>query len=301
MRWFVIISICIMAIAAMADEPDKPTAQQLYISAMQTEAQGDTIAAFSIYKQAAEAGYLPAQNYLGFCYYHGYGVERDPHMALQWIEKAAKGGDPKACNNLGFLLAEGDKVVRDYRKAAYWLGKATEQGLPVAQSQLADLYRNGHGVEADTLKARQLYQQAITGGLKDAERKLLAMDYDSYRLLSAEQATQLGREYYRIKAFYIAATLFEIAAEANDAVALLFLGECYSLGRGVPYDYQKSLDYYYRSALAGAPTAQFIVGETLEITPDAFPNDPHGAQYWLQKAAQQGVIDSTSASQFMWK
>ena len=169
----------------------------------------DMSEAIRLYTLSAEAGYAPAQNYLGFCYYRGDGVDRDAEKALFWIQKAADQGDAKGFNNLGWLLLEGDGVVHDAQKAAYWFGRAAEVGLPTAQCQLADLYKSGVGVVKDSLMADSLYHQAMYAGLEDAERKLLAMNHLQYTKLNVDEALLLGKKYYYDTHFLLAATLFE--------------------------------------------------------------------------------------------
>ncbi len=99
----------------------------------------DSARSTALYRLAAERGYGPAQNYLGFRYFNGEAVRQDVDSALFWMAKAAAGGDAKAANNLGYLLAHSDKVTRDYPQAIYWLSKAADAGLPAGRSQLADL------------------------------------------------------------------------------------------------------------------------------------------------------------------
>ena len=268
--------------------------------------------AIRLYTLSAEAGYAPAQNYLGFCYYRGDGVVRDADKALYWIQKAADQGDVKGFNNLGWLLLEGDGVVHDAKKAAYWFSRASEEGLPTAQCQLADLYKSGIGVPQDSLMADSLYHKSMYAGLADAERKLLAMNHLKYTKLNADDALSLGRKYYYGTHFLLATTLFEIAEAKGSVRAKTFLGECYAHGRGVGYDFDKALEFYYDAALAGDAPAQFIIAETIEMFPDvvqafgSLPNDcdllenPLAfSRYWYDKAASEGVSDAVSATQAM--
>ena len=292
--------VAIVAALISYAKEEHETAEVLYRKAYAIEigndsTPGDIQKAIPLYIRSAEAGYAPAQSYLGFCYYNGNGIERQPHLGINWIEKAAMQGDIKACNNLGWLLANGEEVVRDYPKAAYWFGKAADAGMPMAQSQLADLYREGKGVEADSLVARNLYIKAIAGGLADAERKLLAMDYNRYLTLSADSAVSEGIDFYKRRAYSISATLFEIAVGKGSAAAKFWLAESYTHGRGVKYDFEKALYWYYQAACDGIPSAQYIVAETLEMFPDAIPQDTYGPQYWLDKAHQAGVFSAEDA------
>lgn len=298
---FLVVALALISFAEERNEP----AEILYRKAYAIEIGNDSIPgdikkAIPLYIRSAEAGYAPAQSYLGYCYYNGNGIERQPHLGVDWIEKAAMQGDIKACNNLGWLLANGEEFVRDYSKAAYWFGKAADAGLPMAQSQLADLYKEGRGVETDTLVARNLYIKAIAGGLADAERKLLAMDYNRYLTLSADSATIKGVDFYKRRAYSISATLFEMAVEKGSALAKFWLAESYTHGRGVEYDFDKALDWYYQAACEGIASAQYIVAETLEMFPDAIPQDSHGPKYWLEKANQSGIFSAEDAYSVMF-
>lgn len=265
----------------------------------------DSLKALEFLRLSADADYPPALNLLGFRYYNGEGVEKDPRKAIDLIQRAADLGDPKAFNNLGWLLAEGSGVERDYKKAAYWLGRAADANLPVAMSQLADLYRQGLGVQTDSLRAVELYSGAIALGLADAEKKLLAMKYDDYRRLDPADAVELGRYYYSHRAPSVAVTLFEIAAEKGEPAALALLGDAYGRAIGVAYDYDKSLRYYFRAARLGNPSAQFVLGELLQILPDALDSLGDGLEpteeerdpfYWLELAELQGVGDAHTAT-----
>ncbi len=266
--------------------------------------------AIRLYTLSAEAGYAPAQNYLGFCYYKGEGVPRDAAKSLFWIQKAAEQGDIKSYNNLGWLLLEGDGVVHDASKAAYWFSRAADEGLPTAQCQLADLFKTGVGVKQDSIVADSLYHKAMYAGLADAEQKLLAMNYNRYLLMNADDALNLAKKYYYDTHFLLAVTLFEIAEQKGSVRAKTFLGECYAHAYGVSYDFNKALAFYYDAAIAGDAPAQFIIAETIEMIPDVieilFPEslsddtNPFAiAHEWYEKAAKQGVIDAATATKMM--
>ena len=278
----------------------------------------DSVKSTALYRLSAELGYAPARNYLGFRYFNGEAVTQNVDSALYWITKAAAAGDLKAANNLGFLLANSDKVTHDYPQAVAWLSKAADAGLPSAQATLADLLRQGQGAPADTLMAVKLYTSAIKGGLRDAELKLLSMMGHDWESLPADSAVSLGKFYYANNAPFIAVTLFENAAAENNADALALLGDAYSRGDGLDYNHDVSLDYFLRAALLGQPSAQFVIGELLDIFPDSLssaapeatlaefygsqseiPSEIYTASYWYEQAACQGVTDSETAAQLL--
>lgn len=305
------------ALNSLISRADEGDAKALYDLAMLYDTGFDSIPVDSamssmLYKISAEKGYAPAQNYLGFRYFNGEYLKQNVDSGLYWLAKAAGNGDFKAAGNLGFLLSNSNAVSRDYPQAIMWLSRASDAGLPTAQSLLADLFRQGLGTEADTLKAISLYTSAIEGGLQDAELKLLNMMGRSWENLSADSALILGRYYYNHRAPLIGVTLFGNAEKLGNTEAMSLLGDAYSRALGVEYDHNKSLYFFLKGALGGEPSAQFVIGELLDLFPDAFDEEgatglleeyfgnelPEGidkAQYWYEKAAQQGITDAEAA------
>lgn len=282
----------------------------------------DSARSTALYRLSALVGYAPAQNYLGYRYLKGEYVKEDVDSGLYWIAKAAGGGDATAANNLGFLLSNSDIVSRDYPQAVRWLSQAAQAGLPTAQSQLADLLRQGLGAAPDTLRAVNLYREAIAGGLHDAEFKLLNMMGPEWMQLPVDSLAILGREYYAGGAPIVGVHLLEKSAEEGNMEAMALLGDAYSRAVGVEYNHDKSVYWFLRSALEGHPSARFVIGELLDIFPDAL-NEPayeeiienymgsknnsgsisenisdfYSPQFWYEKAAADGVTDAESATQ----
>lgn len=284
----------------------------------------DSVRSTALYRLSAEAGYPPAQNYLGFRYFNGEAIRQDVDSALFWMAKAAGSGDARAANNLGYLLANSDKVSRDYPQAIYWLTKAADAGLPAGLSQLADLYRRGQGCEADTARAEALYVKALQSGLHDAELKLLAMKGKQWENLAADSLLSLGKYHYTHGAPLIGVTLFMNIVRAHEgdegltaadtaakissgspekdkvfAKAYALLGDAFSRGIGVEYNHEGSIDFFYKAALLGEPSAEYVIAELLDIFPDALQiDDPDrsSASYWYEKAAAQGITDAATAT-----
>lgn len=278
----------------------------------------DSAASTALYRLAAEKGFAPAMNYLGFRYFNGDYVKQNVDSALFWLAKAAGAGDIKAASNLGYLLSHDGAVTHDYPQAVYWLNIASKAGLPTAQSLLADLLRQGLGVTQDTARAEQLYTKAIGHGLQDAELKLLSMKGREWEKLAPDSAVSLGRYYYTHRAPFIGVTLFENAAAYDNPTALALLGDAYSRAVGVEYDHDKSLAYFLRASLLGQPSAEFVIGELLDIFPDALadsipttiltefypdsvPPSLYTAPYWYDKAAAAGITDAAAASTLLLK
>ena len=128
--------------------------------------------AVSYYKQAADQGYAPAQNQLGWCYEKGYGVQQNYTEAAKWYKKAADQGYALSQANLGWFYEEGNGVIQDYTSAAAWYRKAAERGNATAQNNLALLYEYGKGVEQDYDEAVKWFELAAAKGDQAAATNL---------------------------------------------------------------------------------------------------------------------------------
>ena len=255
---------------------------------------------------AAEKGDTEAMNYLGYLLLSGAeGVEKDSAEGLLWILKAARAGDVKAASNLGWLYLDGNLIGKDETMAAQWIGQAADAGLPVAQSLLGDLYLEGRGVEKDSVKAESMYREAFERGLGDAGYKLYNLLAPEYEGMSPGQQVEEGLYYYFGGAPSEGVKLFYMAADRGDARAMALLGDAYTRSVGVPYDYDLSLKYYLQAAVAGNPSAQFVISELLEIFPDALHRfNEEGSYgvldesplYWYEKATEKGVMDAEIAT-----
>ena len=265
----------------------------------------DSARSTALYRLSAEKGYAPARNFLGFRYYNGDFVKKDIDSALYWIRLAADDGDITAASNLGYLLSQSEDIPHDYKEAIKWIEKAANASFPSAISQLADMKRLGLGCVADTLQAVELYEKASDAGIGDAQLKLLAMMGYKWKELPGDSALNLGLKYYTGNLPIAGVDLLETAAMYEIPQANALLGDAYSRGIGVPYDHRKSLDYFFKGALGGNPSAQYIIAELLDFFPDDIPsdsifglenlNDVGNAQFWYEKAREQGIENADAA------
>lgn len=256
----------------------------------------------------ADSGDIEAMNYLGYLLIGGAeGAEKDLDEGLMWLSRAATSGDVKAASNLGWLYLQGGVVEQDIDEAVKWLSKAAGAGLPVAQSILGDLYRDGTGVPRDSVAADSLYREAFENGLADAGYKLYALNADRYRALPTGEKVAAGKYYFFSSAPSEGVKLFYLAADEGSPEAYALLGDAYARAIGVPYDHDLSLKYYVEAARRGNPSAMFVIGELLDIFPDALNGNPdwddleRDPSYWYEKAAEGGVTDSVSASDLLFK
>lgn len=76
------------------------TPSQMDDKGLAAEANGNYSEAVRWYRKAAEQGFAPAQESLGFMYYNGYGVPKDDSEAERWWKKAAAQGNQSAIDDL---------------------------------------------------------------------------------------------------------------------------------------------------------------------------------------------------------
>jgi TPR repeat protein len=55
----------------------------------------------------AKQGHSEAQNFVGACFLHGYGTEKDDAEATRWWVRSARQGNPNAAKNLDMLRRSG--------------------------------------------------------------------------------------------------------------------------------------------------------------------------------------------------
>ena len=252
----------------------------------------DSVRALDLMRRSARNGFPPAMNYLGYLYGKGYEVgDRmlvpiDRDSAVMWLRRSADAGDPRAVSNLAYLLLNDTVSSRTPKErlmadstAYVYLKKVVNAQIPTAFSMLGDMYRDGRCVKRDTLKAAANYEAALERGVGDAEAGLIALMGHRWQRLPQDSAFNLGLRYYTGYAPGAGVLLLERAAEIPDTIgvgarAMALLGDAYSRGVGVRYSHDKSLEYFARAALAGNPSAMYILAETLEVFPDVLQDLP---------------------------
>ena len=108
---------------------------------------------FKEIKVRADKGDPVAQFRLGFCYYNGIGVAKDPVEVIKWWRMAADQGVAQAQYNLGNCYHNGSGVARDQVEAVKWYRRAAEQGNAKALTDLGFCYSKGEGVAKDEVEA----------------------------------------------------------------------------------------------------------------------------------------------------
>lgn len=80
----------------------------------------------------AESGYPLAECQVGYFYYEGLGVEKDPLQAFAWTKRAAEHGDRDGQYNLADFYEEGIGTEACLEQAKYWYQQAARQNHELA-------------------------------------------------------------------------------------------------------------------------------------------------------------------------
>lgn len=270
----------------------------------------DSARARSLFETAAREGFAPAQNYLGFLLFE----EGRCTEAVEWMMKAADSGDITAYTNLGWMLLNGKGAVKDVEKALYWLRQGADKGSAPAAAMLGDIYSSGNGVKPDSALAIDYYNSALAlykqGAYAD-KRAIADIStairhlFPNPQSLTVDSLMSLGRRYLD-RAPAAAMYFIHEAALKNDPVAQAILAKGFAFGYGLPYSHEQCIIWYLRSALAGNASAQFVLGELLQMFPDSLAKIPPelsaalkpeqlSGQYWTEMARSNGIIDARRA------
>lgn len=203
---------------------------------------------FEAFEKRVEQGDAAAMYRMSAILENGYDtIAPDSLRALSLLKRSAEAGYADACNYLGYLYQEGQGIRQNVDSAYYWIGRAAAAGNPAALSNLVYYRLEGDSVVFDAIGALDRLSP------------------------TPERALENAISFYRRGAYPIAVELLRRVGPDNQSTpqAYALLGEAYSRGRGVLYDYNRSLEYYARAAALGNPSAMFVIAETLEFFPDA--------------------------------
>ena len=92
--------------------------------------------AIKYFKLAADQGYAPAQDQLGFAYENGYGVKQSDVEAIKYYKLSADQGYSGAQYNLGYMYENGYGVKQSDTEAIKYYKLAADQGVLDAKKAL---------------------------------------------------------------------------------------------------------------------------------------------------------------------
>lgn len=119
------------------------------------------------WQEALKMGVEEANTRLAGCYWHGYGLPRDPALAMEYYTKSANAGDPVAYYSLALIALskarEGDINDENYRMGKALLQNACDIGYGPAASALGILMLTEDPYSGvSKVSAAQYFNQAYT-------------------------------------------------------------------------------------------------------------------------------------------
>lgn len=88
---------------------------------------------------ADKRGHALSQNYLGYMYFCGNGVDKSLEEAVKWYRKSAEQNNSKGQTNLGAMYQNGYGVDQSIKEAVKWYRKSAKQGANDAKEKLKKL------------------------------------------------------------------------------------------------------------------------------------------------------------------
>jgi len=125
--------------------------------------------------QMAESGDPGAQVRVALRYEQGQGMTKNCFEALSLYRKAADQGYLQAEYHLGRMYHSGECMGQNLSEAAKWFKTAAERGFPDAQRDFGSMYYNGEGVPREPVTACMWMILAVSRGNGEAKNVLKLM------------------------------------------------------------------------------------------------------------------------------
>ena len=244
---------------------------------------GDYQTAWKELLPLAEGGQADAQNYIGWMYVNGEGVNQNDAEAVKWYRLAADQGDAWAQNKLGWMYENGEGVIQDDAEAVKWYRLAADQGNVDAQHNLGWMYDNGKGVVQDAVEAVKWYRLAADQGYMKSQNNLGTM-YDNGKGVVQDDAEAV--KWYRL------------AADQGSADAQGNLGWMYENGEGVVQNDAEAVKWYRLAADQGNARAQNNLGTMYDNGKGVVQDDAEAVK-WYRLAADQGNAEAQGNLDFI--
>jgi hypothetical protein len=213
------------------------------------------------FKKAADEGYAPGLDAMGFLYQMGQGVPLDREKAFEYYEKAAEAGDEQGLFHLGACYSAGIGIKKDQRKAVHYWGKAAESGHASAAFNLGVRFEQGNTVPQDKRRALGLFEKAASKGHLGAMYNLGV--FLTHTTGPRQNETQGCQWFENI-------TLLGDTGQArSDPIvprAMTNLALCYLTGVGMPHDLEEGkmfLELAAKGKGQGAGRAQSLLDRGL--------------------------------------
>lgn len=228
----------------------------------------DSNKAFHWLTLSAKQGFDKAELNLGQLYELGIGTKINPQLAFEWTYKAATQGELTAVNNLGTYCLMGFGTQKNINRAIELYQLAAENGSAEAQLNLGTLYFSGYGIPKDVDKALFWVKQAAKQE-HDQGMALLGVFYRE--LTQYSESLQWSRK----------------AAEKGDGAAQNNVGRLL-INRS--NEEKQALNWFQKAADNNISEAMYALYQIYSKGTKDIPQDQEKANYWLEKAKQNGFV-----------
>lgn len=231
-------------------------------------------------KQSAAQGNADAENLLGDCYGHGWGVGKNAEAAAKHYRSAAEKGHGEAAEEIGKWYRRGIGVEKDMAEAFHFYMIAAKAGSDEAQFWVGKFYAEGWGcVAKDYSKAVEWYEKSATQDNSDA---ICAMGW-CYQL-----GNGVEQDYSK------AVEWFKRGVDQDDGTCMNNLARLIEEGKGTERDYEVALELFKKATENDCARANYHVGRFYENGLGC-DKDIDKAKEWYKKAAEKGDKDAKAA------
>ncbi len=190
-------------------------------------------------------------------------------IAAEELQRCASKGNLEAICFLAELYLKGFGVPKDPDQAFRLFSEAEQKGSKYATIAIGEFYMNGEIVEQDRAEG---YRRLI----------------DGYNHLKVPViAGELALCYYLDEEYENALKYARLAADAEEEVGYLILGNLYLHGLCVEQDNSKAFEYFMQSAAQGNFTASNQIG-WMYSEGCGVEENPEQAFFWYNESAQKG-------------
>jgi TPR repeat protein len=213
----------------------------------------DPVAAYSLYRSAADRGHVRAIKFVARCYFAGTGVPKDPQIGRDLLKQAADRGDVNSMVILGERYERGNDGSANPTLASQLFEKAANAGNVHGMRACARVARNR---ELRALKSKDLRSALKYGQIADNWLREAAGMGDSKSMLDLANFTRDSMAAATPKELF---SLYREAADSGVSFTLLPLAACYLEGSGTPADYERALDLIRRAEAAAKREGNEVV------------------------------------------
>jgi serine/threonine protein kinase/TPR repeat protein len=247
--------------------------------------------AYTLLREASDAGNPKAQAHLGLMFLGGYTVTRNYAEAKRLLDSAAAAGDPTGHAGLGWMALMGNGMPKDVAEGVRHLKLAADGNDRTGLAWLGWAYENGTGVAKDERAALAYYQRAADagslaalyglgrfhrdglGGLPrslpnavpiftraaekgDAASQCALGDISRDRFLATHTRTTPASLAASDTTAGDAVKWYRQAADQHEACGENGLGYLHRYGYGVPVSYDEAVRWYERAEARDSQSAQ---------------------------------------------